>query len=113
MKHPVWCNEYNVRVYNHTHIQHTFCITYYLVTSFDTEYRSFFYHGPTTLVGKCLLGPTQRHLPDNTQHSQDTDIHGPAGFETTIPASEQPQTHALEIWVNIRLLYKNMNVYGY
>jgi hypothetical protein len=33
---------------------------------------------------------------DNTQHSQDTDILTPAGFEPTIPASEQPQTHALD-----------------
>jgi len=29
------------------------------------------------------------------QHSQDTDIHAPAGFEPTIPASERPQTRAL------------------
>jgi len=30
-----------------------------------------------------------------TQHSQQTNIHAPAGFEPRIPASEQPQTHAL------------------
>jgi hypothetical protein len=32
----------------------------------------------------------------NTQHSQETDIHAPAGFETIIPASasQRPQTHA-------------------
>jgi hypothetical protein len=31
------------------------------------------------------------------QHSQETDIHTPpVGFEPTIPASERPQTHALE-----------------
>jgi len=35
-------------------------------------------------------------LPDNTQHSQETDIHAPVGFEPTIPASERPQTHALD-----------------
>jgi hypothetical protein len=40
--------------------------------------------------------PTQRSLPDNTQHSKETDIHAPAGFEPTIPASERPQTHALD-----------------
>ena len=36
------------------------------------------------------------YQPENTQHSQETDIHVPAGFEPTIPASEQPQTHALD-----------------
>jgi hypothetical protein len=43
-----------------------------------------------------VISPTQRLLPDNTQHSQQTDIHAPAGFEPTIPASERPQTHALD-----------------
>jgi hypothetical protein len=42
------------------------------------------------------MRPTQRPLPDYTQHSQQTDIHAPTGFEPTIPASEQPQTHALD-----------------
>jgi len=32
---------------------------------------------------------------DNTQHSQQTSIH-PVGFESAIPASERPQTHALD-----------------
>jgi len=35
--------------------------------------------------------------PDNTQHSQETDIQAPAGFEPTIPASEWPQTHTLDL----------------
>jgi len=30
------------------------------------------------------------------QHSQETDIHAPVGFEPTIPASKQPQTHPLD-----------------
>jgi len=42
-----------------------------------------------------VISPSQRPLPDNTKHSQQTDIHAPARFEPTIPASEQPQTHAL------------------
>jgi hypothetical protein len=33
---------------------------------------------------------------DNTQHSQETDNHVPTGFESTIPASERPQTNALD-----------------
>jgi hypothetical protein len=38
----------------------------------------------------------QRSLPDNTQQSKEIDINVPAGFETSIPASEQQQTHALD-----------------
>ena len=38
----------------------------------------------------------QRPLPDSTQHSQEADIHAPAGFEPAIPASERPQTDALD-----------------
>ena len=54
-------------------------------------------------VGRTPLdgwsAPTQRHLPDNTQHSQQTDIHGPpVGFEPTISAGERPQTYALTFW---------------
>jgi len=29
-----------------------------------------------------VIGPTQRPLPDNTQHSQQTDIHAPGGILT-------------------------------
>jgi len=39
--------------------------------------------------------PTRRPLPDNTQHSQQTSMPE-AGFELAIPASERPQTHALD-----------------
>jgi len=35
--------------------------------------------------------------PENTQHSQKTDIQDPAGFKPTIPRSEWPQTHALDL----------------
>jgi hypothetical protein len=38
----------------------------------------------------------ERSLPDNTQHVQEADIHAPVGFEPTIPASERPQTRALD-----------------
>jgi len=50
-------------------------------------------HGRTVMNGG--IGPSQRPLPHNTQHSQATDNNSPAGFETAIPASELPQTHAL------------------
>jgi hypothetical protein len=32
--------------------------------------------------------------PDNTQHSQETNIHTSAEFEPAIPENERPQTHA-------------------
>jgi len=34
-----------------------------------------------------VINPTQRPLHGNTQHSQETGIHAPAGFELTVPAS--------------------------
>ena len=33
---------------------------------------------------------------DNTRHAQETDIHALMGFEHAIPASEWPQTQALD-----------------
>ena len=38
----------------------------------------------------------QKPLSDNTQHSKQTEIHTPVGFELAIPVSEWPQTHTLE-----------------
>jgi len=29
-----------------------------------------------------MISPTQRPLPDNTQHSRQTDIHAPGGIRT-------------------------------
>ena len=37
----------------------------------------------------------RKHLYLITHHSQETDLHAPAGFEPVIPACERPQTHAL------------------
>jgi hypothetical protein len=34
-----------------------------------------------------MIGSSQTPLPDNTQHSQETGIHTPAGFELAIPAN--------------------------
>ena len=34
--------------------------------------------------------------PDNTQHSQQTNIHARVGFEPTISADKRPQTYALD-----------------
>jgi hypothetical protein len=35
-------------------------------------------------------------LPDNSQHSQQTNIHAPAGFEPTISVGERPRTYTLD-----------------
>jgi hypothetical protein len=43
-----------------------------------------------------VISPPQRPLPDNTQHSQQTNIHAPVGFEPIISAGERPQTYALD-----------------
>ena len=33
-----------------------------------------------------VIGPTQRPLPDNTQHSQQRDVHTPGGIRTRNPS---------------------------
>ena len=43
-----------------------------------------------------MISPTPRHLANNIQKSQETDIVIPAGFESAVPARERPQTHALD-----------------
>ena len=42
-----------------------------------------------------MIRPSQRPKPDNTQHSQKTDIHDAAGFKPTIPASDRLRNHTL------------------
>jgi len=42
-----------------------------------------------------VIDPSQRSLPDNMQHSQQTDIHVPVEFEPAIPSIERLQTYAL------------------
>jgi hypothetical protein len=41
------------------------------------------------------IGPSQRPLPDNTQHSKETEFMFPAEFELAIPAREWPLGSAL------------------
>jgi len=40
-----------------------------------------------------MISPTQRPISDNTQHSLETSS---TGFEPAIPATELPQTRALD-----------------
>ena len=42
------------------------------------------------------ISQSQRPSPDNTQHSQQTDIYAPAGSKTANPVSERRQTCALD-----------------
>jgi len=52
-----------------------------------------------TTVGRTpldVISSSQRPLPDNTQHSQQTNIRAPVGFKPTISAGERPQTYALD-----------------
>ena len=43
-----------------------------------------------------MISPTQRTLPDKTQHTKETGIYAQGGFELAIRASELPQTHVLD-----------------
>jgi hypothetical protein len=43
-----------------------------------------------------VISPSRRPLAGNTQHSQETDTSAPAEFETAIPATARPQTHAFD-----------------
>jgi hypothetical protein len=38
-----------------------------------------------------VISSSQRPLPDNTRHSQQTNIHAPVGFEPKISAGERPE----------------------
>ena len=42
-----------------------------------------------------VITPSQRPLPENTQHSQQTSMP-PVGFEPTISADERSQTYAID-----------------
>ena len=53
------------------------------------------YHSRQDSSGR-VINPSQRLIPDNTQHSQQTDIRAPAAFEISIPAGERLQTHAID-----------------
>jgi hypothetical protein len=42
-----------------------------------------------------VIRSSQRPLPDNTQHSQQTNIHAPGGIRSHDFAGERPQTYVL------------------
>ena len=43
-----------------------------------------------------VISSSQLPLPDNTQHSQQRDIHVAVEFEPTTPASDRPQTYGID-----------------
>jgi len=53
-------------------------------------------YGADGAVRRQVIGSSQRPLPDNTQHLQQTIIHASGGIRTQISAGERPQTYALD-----------------
>jgi YD repeat-containing protein len=50
-----------------------------------------------------VISPTQRSLPDNTQHSQETNIHVPSGIRTHNPiewAAANPRLDRAATWIS-------------
>jgi hypothetical protein len=81
------------------------------MTQQPPHYRGFSITLRHTTLGRVssrrVISPTQRPLPDNTQHSQKTDINAPARFEPAIPKIERPQTHALDRAATPAYIYRN------
>jgi len=46
-----------------------------------------------------VSSPTQRPVPDNAEHSQETEILAAAGFEPTIPAIQIDASHHAATWI--------------
>jgi len=57
-----------------------------------------------------VIDPSQRLLPDNTKHSQETFMPS-AGFEPAVPVKERPQTHTSDhADTGIGLSYANVKM---
>jgi hypothetical protein len=63
-----------------------------------------------------VISSSQRLLPDDTQQTQQTDIHAPVGFEPTISAGDRPQIYSYSLDRSATgsgtegLLSKNINI---
>ena len=77
----------------------------------DSRSHTIPHHSRQNSSGR-VISPSQRPLPDNTQHSQQTDIHiPPMGFEPTSSAGERQQTYALDrAATGTSTLYEQLNV---
>jgi len=43
-----------------------------------------------------MISLSHRPSPDNTEHSEEKNIHDPDGIWTTLPTSERPQAYGLD-----------------
>jgi hypothetical protein len=93
-------------------------VLYGLTAPIGSPYRGFRIHNQThnTLQGSFgwVISPSQRPLPDNTQHSKKTSIL-PPGFETAIPTSKRPHSHALDraaTGIDVQVAYRAMKYKG-
>lgn len=74
--------------------------------------------GPITLSDTDTLGVNpldersagrrEMHLRNNTQHSQGTNVHAPARFVFAIPATERPQTYAIDSAVAVMVIFTSL-----
>jgi hypothetical protein len=113
VRQPLWLKTSSwLRSHDHTHFDSQYSVGLLWTSDRPVAETSTWQH--TTLT--TVIGPSQRPLPDNTQHSQQwsarrTDLYltthnnhnrqismSPATLEPTIPTSERPQINALE-WV--------------
>jgi hypothetical protein len=66
------------------------------------------YHRRQDFSGR-RLGPSRRPVPNNTQHSQETDIHAPSGIPTRNPSKRKaidPRLRPLDHWDRHYLRYR-------
>ena len=70
-------------------------------------------HTTITTVDRTVSGrvmnSSQTPQPANTQHPQEINVHAPAVFEPTIPASDRPQIARPLEWAFIKLNGRKMN----
>jgi len=68
-------------------------------------------------LSRCVSSPTQVPLPDNTQQSQERDIHVPSGVRIFSPSKLRPQNHDLDrestgiiIAINIIIIIRSRKI---
>jgi len=47
------------------------------------------------------IGPSQRPLPDKTQHSQETNFHDTGRIRSSNPSKRRPQAYTLEFTLKV------------
>jgi hypothetical protein len=61
-----------------------------------------------------VISPTQRRLPENTQHPLETDIHTPGRIDPSIPESERLQIHTLDsIHIQRHFFFLERDIFKY